>query len=82
MALYGISIVAIGFTAYASGLERRNWRLPVYLTAFLVAAVILLIQDIDRPSSGFVAVSQQPMIDTANTLANYEVQFEKSTPRP
>ncbi len=82
MALYGISIVAIGFAAYASGLERRSWRLPVYVMAFLVAAVILLIQDIDRPSSGFVAVSQQPMIDTANALANYLVDFEKSTPRP
>ena len=80
MALYGISIVAIGFAAYASGLERRRWRLPVYVTALLVAAVILLIQDIDRPSGGFVAVSQQPMIDTANALANYVVEFEKNAP--
>ncbi len=80
MALYGISIVAIGFAAYASGLERLSWRLPVYVMAFLVAAVILLIQDIDRPSSGFVAVSQQPMIDTANALANYLVEFEKGPP--
>jgi hypothetical protein len=80
MALYGISIVAIGFAAYASGLERRRWRLPVYVTALLVAAVILLIQDIDRPIGGFVAVSQQPMIDTANALTNYVVEFEKNAP--
>jgi hypothetical protein len=81
-ALYGISIVAIGFAAYASGLEKRSWRLPVYVMAFLVAAVILLIQDIDRPSSGLVAVNQQPMVDTASALANYLVEFEKSAPRP
>ncbi len=80
-ALYGISIVGIGFAAYASGLERRSWRLPVYIMAFLVAGVILLIQDIDRPSSGLVAVSQQPMIDTASSLANYVAEFEKSAPR-
>jgi hypothetical protein len=34
-----------------------------------VAAVI---QDLDRPGSGFVTVSQQPMIDTAASLAGYE----------
>jgi hypothetical protein len=82
LALYGIAIVAIGFAGYASGLERRRWRLPVYVTALLVAAVILLIQDIDRPSAGFVAVSQQPMIDTANAIASYSAEFEKSAPQP
>ena len=81
LALYGIAIVAICFAGYAGGLERRRWRLPVYVMAVLVAAVILLIQDIDRPSVGFVAVSQQPMIDTANAIANYSVEFEKSAPQ-
>ena len=76
LALYGIAVVAIGFAAYASGLERRLWRLPIYVMTFLVAAVILLIQDIDRPGAGFVAVSQQPMIDTANAIATYSAKFE------
>jgi hypothetical protein len=80
-ALYGIATVGVGFAAYASGLERRRWRLPVYVMAFLVAAVILLIQDIDRPGAGFVAVSQQPMIDTASAIANYPIQFERSAPQ-
>ena len=43
LALYGISIVSIGFAAYASGAEERRWRLPVYVMTLLVAAVILLI---------------------------------------
>jgi hypothetical protein len=81
LALYGIAIVAICFAGYAGGLESRRWRLPVYVTALLVAAVIILIQDIDRPSAGFVAVSQQPMIDTANAIANYAIEFEKSAPQ-
>jgi hypothetical protein len=37
----------------------------------LVSAVILLIQDLDRPGTGFIEVSQQPMIDTAASIATY-----------
>jgi hypothetical protein len=47
----------------------------------LVAAVILLIQDIDRPSAGFVSVSQQPMVDTATALESYSAEFEDTAPR-
>ncbi|WP_424362758.1 hypothetical protein [Methylocystis parvus] len=75
-ALYGIAALGVGFSGYASGLERRRWRLPVYLVAVLVASVILLIQDIDRPDSGSVRVSAQPMIDTANALATYAIDAE------
>ena len=71
LGLYGISVVAIGFAGYASGTAKRRWRFPVHIMGILVAAVILLIQDIDRPGAGFISVSQQPMIDTANALAGY-----------
>jgi len=81
LALYGVAILAKSFAGYAGGLERGCWRLPVYARALSVAAVILLIQDLDRPSAGFVAASQQPMIDTANAVANYSVEFEKSAPQ-
>jgi hypothetical protein len=37
----------------------------------LIAGVMLLIQDLDRPSSGFIRVSQQPMLDTAAAIAGY-----------
>jgi hypothetical protein len=71
LALYGITFVAITFTGYAAGLEKRRWRPGVYVTGMVAAAVILLIQDLDRPSAGFITVSQQPMIDAANSLAGY-----------
>jgi hypothetical protein len=58
IALYGIATVASAFTGYASGLEARRSRLPVYLTGMLVSTVILLIQDLDRPNTGFLTVSQ------------------------
>jgi membrane protein YdbS with pleckstrin-like domain len=79
-ALYAIAVVAIGFTGYAGGQEARRWRLPVYIMSILVATVILLIQDIDRPSAGFITVSQQPMIDAAASLDGYIAGFEKRVP--
>jgi hypothetical protein len=75
LALYGIAIVAVAFAGYSSGTEGRRWRLPVYTVSILVAPVILLIHDIDRPGAGFVSVSQQPLIDTANAIASYLAEF-------
>jgi len=69
LALYGVATVASAFAGYANGLEARRVRLPTYLMALLVAAVILLIQDLDRPGTGFVKIVQQPMIDVANSIA-------------
>jgi hypothetical protein len=74
LALYGIAAIGIGFAGFASGLERRRWRLPVYTVNLLAALVILLIQDLDRPDSGSIVVDQQPMIDTAKALASYRVE--------
>ena len=76
LALYGVAIVASAFAGYANGLEARRVRLPIYLMALLVAAVILLIQDLDRPSTGFVKTIQQPMIDVANSIAAYSDQAQ------
>ena len=49
----------------------KRSRLPVYVTGILVSAMILLIQDLDRPGAGFIKVSQQPMVDTAAAIAGY-----------
>lgn len=71
VALYGVAIVACALAGYGNGLETHRVRLPVYTTALLIAAVILLIQDLDRPTTGFIKTSQQPMIDTAASIAAY-----------
>ena len=71
IALYGVAVVASALAGYANGLESRRVRLPVYVTGLLVASVILLIEDLDRPNAGFVKTSQQPMIDTAAAIASY-----------
>jgi hypothetical protein len=71
VALYGVSIVAIGIAGYGSGLESKRTRGPLYLTGILVASMVLLIQDIDRPGAGFITVSQQPMVNAAASIAAF-----------
>lgn len=80
LALYGIAAVGLGFSGYASGLEKRRWRVPVYVVNILVAAVILLIQDIDRPDSGAIKVNQQPIFDAAAALASYPLEESVAAP--
>ncbi len=58
-ALYGIAAVSVGYAGFASGVERRRWRLPVYSIIVLAISVILLIEDLDRPASGFFVVDRR-----------------------
>jgi len=71
LALFGITAVGTAFTGYGRGLEARPTRLPLYLMALLLSSVLILILDLDRPTAGFIEVSQQPMIDTAASIAAF-----------
>ena len=68
LALYGIAAVAIGVGGYGAGVEPRRSRLQVFVIGILVSFVIFLIQDLDRPGTGFIRVSQQPMVDVAASI--------------
>jgi hypothetical protein len=71
LGLFGIAATAAGFAGYASGLDTKRTRLPVCIMGLLVAMVIILIFDLDRPSSGLIINSQQSMIDTAANIAAF-----------
>ena len=71
LALFGMAVIASAFAGYASGLEVRRTRLPIYIAGSLIVGVILLILDLDRPNTGFIEVSQQPIIDTAASIASF-----------
>jgi hypothetical protein len=71
LALYALASIAAGFAGYASALETKRSRLPVYIASMLIAAVVYVILDLDRPSSGFIRNDQQPMIDAAAGIANF-----------
>lgn len=61
-------MVAIGFSGYAVALEGKQGRIPYLILGTLVAVVIGVIADIDRPWGGFVTVSQQPILDLQASL--------------
>ena len=69
--LYVIAMVAGAFSGYAAGVEAQRSRGPMYVAMALFIAVILLIQDLDRPSGGFITASQQPIQDVAASLTAY-----------
>jgi hypothetical protein len=74
LGLFGIAAVAGGIAGYASGLDTKRTRLPLYIMGLIVATVILLIFDLDRPSSGFIVNNQQSIIDTAASIAAFPAQ--------
>ena len=69
--LFGIAAAAGAFAGYASARDAERSRLPVYVIGLLVSAVVFLIIDLDRPSTGFITNSQQPMIDLAASIASF-----------
>ncbi len=71
LSLFGLTAVACGFAGYASGLDPLRTRLPLFITAFLICGVIFVILDLDRPNVGFITISQQPMIDTVESLSAF-----------
>ena len=71
LALFAVATIAGAFAGYASGLDERRARMPVFVMGLLVSAVIMLIVDLDRPGAGFIDVSQQPMIDTAASIRDF-----------
>jgi hypothetical protein len=66
--LIAVAIASVAMLGYSAGRkgERRQWLralLPV-----LIVGVITLIMDLDRPRSGLIRVSQQPLLDLQASL--------------
>jgi hypothetical protein len=67
-ALYGVGAVAFLFVGYANGLSGRSIRVPIYLMAAVVSGLIVLIQDLDRPTLGLINVTNEPLIDLIRSI--------------
>ncbi len=66
--LYLIALVSTGFTGYGAGLVGDRERGSKLLMAVLIATVLILVIDLDRPYRGLITVSQQPMLDLIQGL--------------
>jgi len=69
--LLAIAIVAVGMVGYGFGLAMHRGWLTMALVAITVAAVMVMIVDLDRPEAGPTRISQQTMMDLSNSLSGY-----------
>ena len=66
--LFFVAFMATGLIGYGCGLSGlRNFFVTI-ISSILIAAVIMVIMDLDRPSRGLIRVSQQRMIDLRDSL--------------
>ena len=57
------SILTLGMVGYSAGLTRRRSPITAVMLVVILGAAITLVVDLDRPQSGFLKISQQPLLD-------------------
>jgi hypothetical protein len=66
--LYFVAMVSTGLIGYGCGLEEvRNFFVTV-VASVLIAAVIIVIIDLDRPRHGLIRVSQKRLVELRDSL--------------
>lgn len=66
--LYAAFLVCAGIIGYSSGLSDNRPSKAVYLMMVVVALLMYLVIDLDRPRRGLIEVSQYPMQSLANSM--------------
>lgn len=66
--LFAVSTLALGQVAYSSGLSGRRRQVANITFAFVIALVLVIILDVDRPRRGFVTVSQDSLLRLQESL--------------
>jgi hypothetical protein len=61
--LYAVAVLVLGALGYSRGLTSDRSTVATVVLSFVLAVVILLILDLDRPYEGLLKVSQQAMQD-------------------
>ncbi len=66
--LFAVSALALGQVAYSCGLSGRRRQVANVVFAFMIALVMVVILDIDRPRRGLIQASQESMIRLQQSL--------------
>jgi hypothetical protein len=66
--LYVVAACAMAISGYSCGLDLNRHVGPVHLFAALIACVVIIIVDLDRPGSGLIVTDQAPLQDVARSL--------------
>lgn len=69
--LYFVAIVVVGVIVYGCGLAGSRNFFVTAMASILIATVILVIVDLDRPRRGLIRVSQDRMLELRQSLAQY-----------
>ncbi len=69
--LYFVAIMATGLIGYGCGLSGVRKFFVTIILSILIAAVIMVIIDLNRPNAGLIKVNQQRMIDLRDSLSKY-----------
>jgi hypothetical protein len=56
-------ILAASLVGYATGVSARRTSIPTYVLVTLVAFLVFIVIDLDRPRRGLIEVSQQSLLD-------------------
>ena len=66
--LFAVGLLSFFTMGYQAGLSRSSRSPATIVLALTFGSVILLVVDLDRPTEGFLRVSQQPMIDVRRMM--------------
>lgn len=61
--LFGTFILTACLVGYSSGVSGQRAAFPTYVLTLLIAALVFIIIDLDRPRRGLIEVSQQSLIE-------------------
>lgn len=64
-----VCIVAVAIVGYGAGLAGGRTTMSIVSLSFLIALVVLVIVDLDRPSRGLIRVGQRSMVRLRDDLA-------------
>lgn len=66
--LFAVAGLSAGLTGYVAGFGRRPGWLPTLTVLLIIALVIVVILDIDRPRRGLIRTGQSSMLDLQKSL--------------
>lgn len=66
--LIGVAMVAMAFTGYSAGVIGARRRAAHLIMSVMVAVLIMLVVDLDRPARGLIQVSVQALIDAGQGI--------------
>ncbi|MCX5889509.1 MAG: hypothetical protein NTY36_08660 [Deltaproteobacteria bacterium] len=80
--LYFVALAATGLIGYGAGLAGRRNFVVTMVASILIAAVILVIIDLDRPHQGLIKVGLGRMVELRSSLNQVNLETGGTAPGP